>query len=628
MARSTIGALTITNVVGEPPGDLLDLSNQPVNGYSLEVQATGDVPGDTFTLYANGVVIGLSVIDYNGFFVVPAKSFKDGVYTLTMTQTNLAGVISARSNRFTVEVLPDPPEILSAAGQPVAGGPVELRGFAESGETILIYADGGTGIVGKGVAGANGVFDITTTADFAAGVHSFTATGTDSAGLASPSSYAFRELVAPPSAPAAPLTLSPNIGAAISGQAFQIHGTGVAGDTVMLYDGSGSVIATSVVSAGGTYVMTTTAPDSVSESLSVSEENSADENVATSPSEIVAIGSGSPGDVRYALRPLAQTIYAANAEIHVASPGDLNFGDVINVSGASSLWIDDNGGSETYNLALPQTLSGVQTIEVTAVVGSTTVKLRDGLNAEVEFSGGYTGGGLNIVGAKNSATIDLNDGTDTVTLGSASETVDGGAGASVVIANTAATAGALLVGGSGGLTFKLSGGGTIAMNPADSGITEVELAAPSATYAFTASGQSGLMIDDLGAGGAQVTLRAAGQIVTGGSGHLTVVDSAAGSDVVKDTAAAINNDVIGGFTGTGNVIDVTNLSLASLTATFTENMVGTAGLLSLADGVHSAAITLFGQIAAAGFSGSAAAAGFYFNSDGAAGTVITLGAPH
>jgi hypothetical protein len=97
-------------------------------------------------------------------------------------------------------------------------------------------------------------------------------------------------------------------------------------------------------------------------------------------------------------------------------------------------------------------------------------------------------------------------------------------------------------------------------------------------------------------------------------------------------SAAFNGDSVRNFAVPGSMLDITDLNPATLTAMFTENATGTAGTLTLADGVHAANITLFGQYMSAGYSGAAASAGFVAMSDGGMGTRLTysppLAAPH
>ena len=94
---------------------------------------------------------------------------------------------------------------------------------------------------------------------------------------------------------------------------------------------------------------------------------------------------------------------------------------------------------------------------------------------------------------------------------------------------------------------------------------------------------------------------------------------------ITGTAADFSGDTVANFNVAGSALDVTNMNFAKLNATFTENANATAGTLSLS-GVSAATITLLGQYAAAGYSGSAASAGFVASSDGAQGTNVAFNA--
>ena len=83
---------------------------------------------------------------------------------------------------------------------------------------------------------------------------------------------------------------------------------------------------------------------------------------------------------------------------------------------------------------------------------------------------------------------------------------------------------------------------------------------------------------------------------------------------------------IGHFTTAGSVLDLTDLNSKTLSATFTENALGTAGTLNLSDGTRSASVTLFGHFMAANATGTAASAGIIAASDGLLGTRLTYNA--
>ena len=94
---------------------------------------------------------------------------------------------------------------------------------------------------------------------------------------------------------------------------------------------------------------------------------------------------------------------------------------------------------------------------------------------------------------------------------------------------------------------------------------------------------------------------------------------------VTESSIDLNGVSFNGLINAGDAIDAVDVHFAQLsTATFAENAAHTSGVLTLSDGTHTAAITLFGQFAAAGFSGQATAAGFSVALDGGTGTKVTL----
>ena len=99
-----------------------------------------------------------------------------------------------------------------------------------------------------------------------------------------------------------------------------------------------------------------------------------------------------------------------------------------------------------------------------------------------------------------------------MTLGSANESVNGGAGADTIHA-TAARAGALLTGGTGKMTLALTAGGAATMNAADTDVAAVTLAAAASAYTFTANNEATLAI-------------------SGGSGLADVINLGSGADTV------------------------------------------------------------------------------------------------
>jgi hypothetical protein len=171
------------------------LVGQPINGSPIEVRGTGGA-GDTVYLYADGATtpVGTGTVASNGNFDITTNmTFADGSYTLTATQTDPAGLTSAASASFGVAVDPSPPVISTLVGR------LEVKGTGEAGDTVALYADGGTTPVGTDIVAANGSFDITTSTAFAKkGSYTLTATQTDAQGLASAASSAFPVTAVPP----------------------------------------------------------------------------------------------------------------------------------------------------------------------------------------------------------------------------------------------------------------------------------------------------------------------------------------------------------------------------------------------------------------------------------------------
>jgi Bacterial Ig-like domain/Bacterial Ig domain len=242
-------------VSGGPTIDAL--VGQPVSGSAIEVIGTG-AADDTVTLYADGgttpVGTGTVAAD-DSFDITTSTAFAGGSHTLIATQINAAGVISTTSASFLVAVDPSAPTINTLVGQ-VNGSlaeVVEVKGTGEAGDTVTLYADGGTTSLGTGVVAANGSFDIATTVTFAGGSPTLTATQTDAQDLTSTASTSFA-VAFDPNAPA----ISALAGQPVNDAPVEVKGTGEAGDTVILYaDGDTSPVGTGAVASNGSFDITT-----------------------------------------------------------------------------------------------------------------------------------------------------------------------------------------------------------------------------------------------------------------------------------------------------------------------------------------------------------------------------------
>ncbi len=290
-----------------------------------------------------------------------------------------------------------------------------------------------------------------------------------------------------------------------------------------------------------------------------------------------------------------------------ATAGALSTGDIITPGGTGNV-IQLNGGG-VFNLAKPKTLTNVAEIDATEGAGTAlpTITLRKGVNVTLNLATGTgVGSGAKIVGALDSSIINLGGGTNVVTLGSATETVHGGAGKDTFNV-TALTIGATIDGGTGASTLNVTGGGTVVMG---SSITNVKAITLATATNFTANG---LNLTVSGSTGIDTIRAGSGvQTITGRGGADTLI-SGAGPDTFKDTRANLGLATIQGFKA-ADTIDVTNLKPSKTVPT---KATWAAGVLTVKEGATTVLIKLPGD-----FTGT-----FSTASDGAAGTAITY-APH
>ena len=300
--------------------------------------------------------------------------------------------------------------------------------------------------------------------------------------------------------------------------------------------------------------------------------------------------------------------------------GTLSAGDRINGGGGTNTL--DLVGPGTFNLAAPTTLADIQIITAqegqpaysgggaTFAAQNQIAALRSGLDAMVDVSPAASLNAANpksatitIVGAAgDSSTINLASGNDLVTLGSAAETANLGTGNDTITVN-ALTIGATIGNGTGQDTLDVTGGGTMAMGANISDIANVLLSPASTVYDFTANALSGLTLDDTSAKTADALIAGGvGQILTGGgAGKITFTGATAGDDTFKNTAALFNGDTVAGFGNNGDVLDLADVNFPALQPLGYVQNNASSGTLTVSDGTHTAAITLFGQFIAADF---------------------------
>ncbi len=336
---------------------------------------------------------------------------------------------------------------------------------------------------------------------------------------------------------------------------------------------------------------------------------------ALSGIQTVNLQGATSGQTVYLRDGLDLTVNVLDAA-NVAMVGAAN-DDVVNLgAGASIFYVGGTG--ETVRGG-----SGAGVFVVTAANASATITGGSGTNTLKVQGGGTVTMGSAITGmqtvlldsadynftanAMAGLSIFAGTGTDTITVGDASQKVYGSTGALMVKA-TAANAGVAVYGASGSTTttLEITTGGTVTLNGGDRNLT-VRLDAAAhlglgglgfITAVGAASGG-----DTLTAGGANQTLQSIG-------GNDTLVGSAAFGDTFLGTSAGLAGDTIKGFGGS-DAIDISDMMSGS-TQPYVFNPA--TGALTVTDGTHSVTLTMSGSYTAGSFAAPA--------SDGHGGTLI------
>jgi hypothetical protein len=258
--NTIVDSAATATVINNPPA-FTAVVGQPVNDGKVELQGTGE-NGEMVNIYADGnttTPVGTGFVSPNGTFdITTTATFTEGPHTFTATETNVAVNLTSTVSTPAFPVIVDPtaPVITTVVGQALNGATVELQGTGEAGETVNLFADGGTTIVGTGTVGPNGTFDITTTVTFLDGVHSFTATETDSTHLTSTASTPAFTVDVDPTAP----VITAVVGQPLNGGTVELKGTGEAGDTINIFvNGNPTNVVNATVQSNGTFDITTTA---------------------------------------------------------------------------------------------------------------------------------------------------------------------------------------------------------------------------------------------------------------------------------------------------------------------------------------------------------------------------------
>ncbi|WP_244212810.1 Ig-like domain-containing protein, partial [Rahnella woolbedingensis] len=279
-------APVITDVVDDSSAQPVDVApNGSTNDTTPQIQGTGNAEGDIITVYNGDEVLGSAVVGADGSWTFTPDALADGLYDITVTETDAAGNESAPSNAydFTVNtvapVAPVITDVVDDSGEQnvdvaqngsTSDTTPQIQGTGDAeGDIITVYNNGSA--IGSAVVGADGTWTFTPDA-LADGQYDITVTETDAAGNVSEASNAY-DFTVDTVAPVAPVitdvvddSAGQPVDVAQNGSTNdttpQIQGTGEAeGDIITVYNGS-EVLGSAMVGADGTWTFT---PDALAD---------------------------------------------------------------------------------------------------------------------------------------------------------------------------------------------------------------------------------------------------------------------------------------------------------------------------------------------------------------------------
>ncbi|EKH5595302.1 BapA prefix-like domain-containing protein [Salmonella enterica] len=344
------------------PGQATD-DRQPI------LNGTGE-PGATITIFDNGTPLGTAQIGENGSWTFPVpRNLSEGSHNLTVSATDPAGNTSAVSAPWTivVDITPPASPVLTSvvddqpgitgnlvSGQLTNDATPTLNGRGEAGATINVYLDGNSASIGTTTVNSDGTWSFTPQTPLANGNHTLTLSATDPAGNSSAVSSGFMLTIdaTPPAAPViasvadntAPVTgIVPN-GGSTNETRPTLSGTGEAGSTISIYNGS-TLVGTAQVQANGSWSftpstslgagiwnLTATATDAAGNTSAASEIRSF--TIDTTPPAAPVIdtvydgtgpitGNLSPGQITDEARPVISGTREANTTLRLYDNGTL-----------------------------------------------------------------------------------------------------------------------------------------------------------------------------------------------------------------------------------------------------------------------------------------------------------------
>jgi len=207
------------------------------------------------TLYDGATVLGTTTANAGGIWSITTPTLADGTHQLRITQTDVAGNVSAQGAALAVVIdthapsAPAAPVLSTASDSGIAGDHITkvtrptFSGTAEAGAWVTLYDTDGTTALGSTGADADGNW-IMPASSLADGTHVLTVRQVDAAGNESAASPALTLTVdaTAPAAPAAPQLQAQSdtdsVGDGVTYAVPVLEGNAAANDLVTLYDGT------------------------------------------------------------------------------------------------------------------------------------------------------------------------------------------------------------------------------------------------------------------------------------------------------------------------------------------------------------------------------------------------------
>lgn len=327
--------------------------NQP------ELGGLGD-PGSIIAIYDNGLLVAEVVVEDDGSWsYTPPTAMEDGLHSITLTETDVAGNLSATSAPFEFTIDRTPP--VAPTGLVLNTEGTILTGTAEANSTVTVSNDLGD-ILGTATADANGAFSVTLSEAQLNGETLSTA-ATDRAGNEGPAADLVARDVTAPAAPTALVVAA--TGDSVSGEAE-------AGARISILNAAGTELGSGEVGLDGKFTVTISPNQLNGEVLTVYAYDTADNK--SDPGQATATDSTPP-------EPPAQLAIATD---DVTLTGTAEVGStVVLMEGTTKLGekVVDASGSFSFTMATAKLNGEILSLTATDHAGNTseasTIEARD-----------------------------------------------------------------------------------------------------------------------------------------------------------------------------------------------------------------------------------------------------------